>query len=190
MPSCIICHEQIDDSSDSYEECPNGHKLHIICLRKWLDQSFNCPLCNSPYNENIANKFKLYQKQKEKEKVEELKSQIMQESVQKIDKISKKINFLKLIETIKLFIKNEEYEKALDELDDYEEESEIYNKETIIFFRGKINFLRKKYDIAISFLFKLIKENFNYPEAFKYLGKSYQALGLDDKAKWAFDRVL
>jgi hypothetical protein len=43
--------------------------------------------------------------------------------------------------------------------------------------------------MAIGHLFKLVKEKYDYPEAFLYLGKSYQELGLEDKAKWAFDRV-
>ena len=43
--------------------------------------------------------------------------------------------------------------------------------------------------MAINSLFKLVKEKFDYPDAFLYLGKSYEALGLEDKAKWAYDRV-
>jgi hypothetical protein len=34
-----------------------------------------------------------------------------------------------------------------------------------------------------------VKEKYDYPEGFLYLGKAYEALGLDDKAKWAYERV-
>ena len=43
--------------------------------------------------------------------------------------------------------------------------------------------------MAIGHLFKIIKETYDFPEAFLYLGKAYQALGLTEKAKWAFERV-
>ena len=189
MPSCIICHEIIDENPDLYEECPNGHQIHINCMKKWLDQSFHCPLCNTHYNEDIINKFKLYQKEIEKQKEKELGKKIQQESLDKIQKISEKFAFLKLIETIKDLINNEEYEKALDKISDFEDNSEVIDKHTFMFFKGKISFLKKRYDMAISYLFKLVKENFNYPEAFNYLGKSYKALGLDDQAEWAFKRA-
>jgi len=49
--------------------------------------------------------------------------------------------------------------------------------------------MRGRYDLAINQLFKLIKEKYDYPEGFLYLGKAYEALGLEDKAKWAYERV-
>ena len=58
-----------------------------------------------------------------------------------------------------------------------------------MFLKGKMNFLRGRYDMAINHLFKLVKEKFDYPDAFLFLGKAYKEIGLDDKAQWAFDRV-
>ena len=43
--------------------------------------------------------------------------------------------------------------------------------------------------MAIGHLFKLVKEEYNFPEAFLYLGKAYEKLGLTEKAKWAFERA-
>ncbi|MFX0057593.1 MAG: tol-pal system YbgF family protein [Candidatus Hodarchaeota archaeon] len=59
----------------------------------------------------------------------------------------------------------------------------------ITFLRGKINYLLGRYDLAISQLFKLVKEKYDYQDGFLYLGKAYEALGLSDKAKWAYERV-
>ncbi len=189
MPSCIICHNEIEKKNSLYDECPNGHQIHKNCLIKWLSQSYHCPLCNSKYNEDIINEFKLYQKEKEKEKEKELEIKKQQENLEKIQKIEEKNAFTKMIEFIEQLIDNEEYEEALDKLEEFEDKRPIKDRHTLMFLRGKINFMRKKYDIAISYLFKLVKENFNYPEAFNYLGKSYKALGLNDQAEWAFKRA-
>ncbi|GAH54376.1 unnamed protein product, partial [marine sediment metagenome] len=51
------------------------------------------------------------------------------------------------------------------------------------------NYLRGRYDMSINLLTKLVKEKYDYPEGFLYLGKSYEALNLKDQAKWAYDRV-
>ena len=56
--------------------------------------------------------------------------------------------------------------------------------------KGKVYFAMEKYDLAINNLFKLVKNhNFEFPDAFLYFGTAYQAIGLEDKAKWAFDRI-
>jgi hypothetical protein len=34
-----------------------------------------------------------------------------------------------------------------------------------------------------------VKQKFDYPDAFLYLGKAYEELGLEEKAQWAYDRV-
>ena len=60
---------------------------------------------------------------------------------------------------------------------------------TVIFLLGKANFLKGRYDLAINFLFKLVKLRYDYPDGFLLLGKAYEQLGLQDKAKWAFDRI-
>ncbi|TFF91666.1 MAG: hypothetical protein EU543_06320 [Promethearchaeota archaeon] len=183
-PACIICHMQI---SDSYEECPNGHAVHISCLREWLMHSFNCPLCNTKYDEKIIKRFQEYIREKDKEKEEELKNQLEKDNVNKIHQIGEKMVFLKGLDLVDEFVKQKEFKKALEVLDEFKDYKN--KKYEIMFLRGKINYLRGRYDMAINHLFKLVKQNFEYPEAFLYLGRAYQALGLEDKAKWAFERA-
>lgn len=188
MPnSCIICHLPIEEDSDEYDECPNGHAAHISCLREWLTHSFNCPLCNIKYDEEIIQKHQSYLDKKEKEKKEALILQMEEENKRKIKRIGEKIIFLKGMEMIEKFVKQKNYKKALELVDDMEDSDN--KKHDIMFLRGKINFLRGRYDIAINHLFKLVKQDFEFPQAWLYLGRSYQALGLEDKAKWAFERA-
>ena len=98
--------------------------------------------------------------------------------------------FIKTIETIENFNKAEEYNEAIDKLLDLYDETSIEEKNlTVIFLLGKANYLKGRYDLAINFLFKLVKIQYDYPDGFLYLGKSYEQLGLQDKAKWAFDRI-
>ncbi|MHA1234564.1 MAG: tetratricopeptide repeat protein, partial [Promethearchaeota archaeon] len=65
----------------------------------------------------------------------------------------------------------------------------IQKGQDILFLKGKINYMRGRYDLAINQLFKLVKEKYDHPDGFLFLGKAYEALGLDDKAKWAYERV-
>ncbi|MFW9929163.1 MAG: tetratricopeptide repeat protein, partial [Candidatus Thorarchaeota archaeon] len=97
---------------------------------------------------------------------------------------------LKFLETIDELIRIEEYEYALSRLDMYDDYPLTDPKgQQILFLKGKINYLQGKFDLAINFLFKLVKAKYDFPEGFLLLGKSYEALGLKDKAQWAFERV-
>ncbi|MHA1293577.1 MAG: RING finger domain-containing protein [Promethearchaeota archaeon] len=190
MVKCIICHMEIMNEFDILQECPNGHPTHEECLKEWLLHSNKCPLCSEPYSRELINKFSSYIKQKEKEKEVELNNQLKKETLQKIEDIAEKIVFFKFTEHIEKLIEQKQYELALERLDAYDENNfELYKKRRILFLRGKINYLRGRYDLAINLLFKLVKDKFDYPEGFLYLGKSYEQLGLYDKAKWAFERV-
>ncbi len=83
-----------------------------------------------------------------------------------------------------------EYEYALSRLDLHDNDATSNQKsQTLMFLKGKINYLRGRYDMSINLLTKLVKDKYDYPEGFLYLGKSYEALGLKDQAKWAYDRV-
>jgi len=100
------------------------------------------------------------------------------------------MTFLKLIESINILINEQEYDLALSRLELQEEANHSYEKEQdILFLKGKINFMRGRYDLTIRQLFKLVKEKYNYPDGFLYLGKAYEAIGSGDKAKWAYERV-
>lgn len=183
----------IYESIDSYYKCPNGHPIHEECLKEWLINSENCPLCSEPYSQQVIDQFKNYLDQKEREKQEVLEKELQEENMNKMKNIADKMIFLKFIEAVEYLIEKKEYETALDRLNaTYNDKVNDYKDLQIFFLLGKTNYLIGRYDLAINYLFKLVKSGksgYDFPDAFLYLGKSYQELGLEDKAKWAFDRV-
>ncbi len=190
MATCIICHLDIIEGVDSFQECPNGHPTHTDCLKEWLLHASNCPLCREPYSIHVIEGFKDFIQQREHEKHEALESELKQEKVKQMGKIAEKIIFLKFVESIEVLVDAKEYEYALSRLDLHDNDTTSNQKnQNLLFLKGKINYLRGRYDMAISLLTKLVKEKYDYPEGFLFLGKSYEALGLKDQAKWAFDRV-
>ena len=190
MTSCIICHLGIIEGVDSSQDCPNEHPTHSDCLKEWLLHSSNCPLCSDPYSNEVLNKFKDFIKLREDEKLAALNNELRIEELKKMEEIASKMTFLKFLESIYILINEQEYDYALSRLELREEANLSYEKEQdILFLKGKINYMRGRYDLTINQLFKLVKEKYNYPDGFLYLGKAYEALGLDDKAKWAYERV-
>jgi len=190
MPSCIICHLQINESSDSFFKCLNGHPIHNKCLAEWLPHSQNCPLCSDPYHDSVLDTFKGFMEEKEKEKQDALEEKLKKESEKKVEEVANKIVFLKFIESIESLIDDKNYNVAIDLLMDSYNENSIDDKNfKVLFLLGKANFLRGRYDLAINFLFKLVKLKFDYLDGFRYLGMSYEALGMKDKADWAYKRV-
>lgn len=190
MPSCIVCHLNINESTDTHYECNNGHPVHKYCLAEWLMHSHNCPLCNDLYSENLIAQFKDYKDRKEREKRDVLDKQLQKESMKKMEEVASKILFLKFIESIEKLLQEEKYNEAINQLLDFYNESAVDDKNlNVLFLLGKANFLKGRYDLAINFLFKLVKIRFSYPDGFLYLGKAYEKIGLHDKAKWAFDRI-
>jgi len=190
MPSCIVCHLNIDENTDSLYACDNGHPLHKYCLAEWLMHSHNCPLCSDSYPQSLIDQFKDYMEKKEQEKQTALDKELQKESQKKMQEVANKIVFLKFIDTIEQQIEEEKYNEAIEKLlDEYNESSVDDRNSNILFLLGKANFLKGRYDLTISFLFKLVKIRFDYPDGFLYLGKAYEKLGLKDKAQWAFDRI-
>ncbi|MFX1303084.1 MAG: RING finger domain-containing protein [Promethearchaeota archaeon] len=190
MPSCIVCHLNIDKSTDSIYKCENGHPVHKYCLAEWLMHSQNCPLCNNPYSQSLIDQFQDYIEKKEKEKQSALEKELQKESIKKMEQVAEKIVFLKLVESIEELIDKKKYNEAIDKLLAEYNESAIDDKNlNVLFLLGKANYLKGRYDLTINFLFKLVKIRYDYPDGFLYLGKSYEKLGLHDKAKWAFERV-
>ncbi|MFX1497943.1 MAG: RING finger domain-containing protein [Promethearchaeota archaeon] len=190
MANCIICHLGINIKEDNFQECPNGHPTHEDCLKEWLTHASNCPLCNEPYPQELIEYFKDYIEKKELEKKKAIEEEIEKEKVKKIERVTDTVALMKFIESVELLIKEKEYDYALARLEMYDEENISTERERkILFLKGKINYLKGRYDLAINYLFKLVKEKFDYPDGFLYLGKSYEALGLTDKAKWAYDRI-
>ena len=190
MPSCIICHLGIDET-DEIRECPNGHPSHEACLIEWLTHAKTCPLCQNPYSSELINSLQHFLDAREKQKEDLYKEEALKESLEKIEKIAEKIVFLKQMEFIENLLENKEYEAALERLEAMGDDGKLldYKSQYVLFLRGKINYFRGRFDLAINLLFKLVKANFDFPDGFLYLGKSYEQLGLADKAKWAYDRV-
>lgn len=190
MPSCIICHLNINEYTDSFKACKNLHLVHKTCLSEWLMHSKNCPLCNEPYAQSLIDEFEEYKEKREKEKQIALEKEQQEESIRKVKEVANKIVFLKYIENIKTLIERENYNEAIDKLLDYFNENAIDdNNLKILFLLGKTNYLKGRFDLAINFLFKLVKIRFDYPDGFLYLGKAYEKLGLKDKAQWAYERI-
>ncbi len=188
MVSCIICHLSI--GVDSAHDCPNGHPTHTDCLKEWLLHSPNCPLCSEPYSSEVLNKFKDFIKLREDEKLKTLDNELKEEERKKMEVVASKMTFLKFIESIDILVNEQEYDYALSRLELHEDANFLNKKDLdVLFLKGKINYMRGRYDLAINQLFKLVKEKYNYPDGFLILGKAYEALGLDDKAKWAYERV-
>jgi len=190
MPSCIVCHLTVDEISHSYFECDNGHPIHYHCLADWLLHSKNCPLCSDPYPDSVLAKFQDFIKEKEKEKQEAIDQELENEANVKMEAVTKKIIFLKFIETVEHLIDGKKYDDAIELLmESYNDRSSDESNLKILFLLGMANYLRGRYDLAINFLFKLVKLNFDYPDGFLFLGKSYEALGMKEKADWAYQRI-
>jgi len=190
MATCIICHMGFIEEVDSSQDCPNGHLAHTDCLKEWLLHSSNCPLCREPYPDKVIGQFREFINQKETERQASIENELKQEEIKKMEQVASKITFLKFLESIEIIINEREFEYAISRLDLHNNGSaSIQKKHDILFLTGKINYIRGRYDLAINQLFKLVKEKYDYPEGFFYLGKAYEALGLEDKAKWAYERV-
>jgi predicted Zn-dependent protease len=190
MPTCIICHEEIELKADSNIKsytCPNGHQVHKKCLQDWLIHSQVCPLCAEKYNPNIISEFTGYLNEikKQEEQKKQKKAELELEKV--ISSVADEIVLLEQLEISKMLIKQKEFDKALKQLFNLSDHSS--ENVHVLYFIGKTFYLKEQYDLAINYFMKLVKKDYNYPKGFYYLGKSYQALGLDDKAKWAFDRI-
>ncbi|MFX1391415.1 MAG: RING finger domain-containing protein [Promethearchaeota archaeon] len=190
MPSCIICHLNINENTDSFKACENLHLVHKTCLAEWLMHSHNCPLCNEPYYQSLIDEFKDYIDEKEMEKQVALERELKEESLKKVQEVTNKIVFLKFIESIEKLIEEEKYNEAIDKLlESYNEAGIDDNNLKVLFLLGKANLLKGRYDLAINFLFKLVKIRFDYKDGFLLLGTAYEKIGLKDKAQWAYDRI-
>ena len=190
MPSCIVCHLAVDEISHSYFECDNGHPIHYHCLADWLLHSKNCPLCSDPYPDSVLVKFQDFMKEKEKEKQKTIDQELEKEANEKMEVVTKKIIFLKFIEKVEYLIDEKKYSDAIELLmESYNDRASDENNLKILFLLGMANYLRGRYDLAINFLFKLVKLKFDYPNGFLFLGKSYEALGMKEKADWAYQRI-
>ena len=202
--SCVICHGPIDLSNFGREQvtknfvgCPNGHLCHYDCLKKWIINSSNCPVCAEPYDTKVINIFNEYLEQLEKDcKGAEIREGELQAKKDKLKQASQKEvpEYLEKFERIEKLISQSKYMEALnllwDIIDIYKFKLKDPHYPKVLFFLSYIYYKLKKYGQAIQQLMKLIKIDFNYPLAFYYLGLNYEEMGLLDKVKWAYDRSL
>ena len=186
MPLCIICHEEIESDHTSYS-CPNGHPAHDYCLKDWMLNSQNCPLCTEKYSAEVLSTFSGFLKSVQAKEEEEKLKKIEEELIASITKAAAEIFELQQLEKIHELHDLKEFEKALQYLFTMIDNNNENNH--VLFLIGKTFFLKEQFDLAINYFMKLVKKDYYYPEAFLYMGKSYEALGLEDKAKWAYERV-
>jgi tetratricopeptide (TPR) repeat protein len=180
----------INEGVEKTYNCPNQHPVHDTCLAEWLLHSPKCSLCNRDYDSYLIAKSKDFIEQKAKEKNLSVEEQMRMQKRTKIEKIAEKMVFLKQVDAIENLIEQKEYDKALEELNVLEGQNLSKDKRfTVSFLKGKTFYFKGRYDMAISHLLKVIRENYEFPEVFLYLGKSYEKLGLTEKAKWAFDSI-
>ncbi|MFX1310752.1 MAG: RING finger protein, partial [Promethearchaeota archaeon] len=151
MDNCIICHLGIN-KVDSFQECPNGHPVHGDCLQEWLVHSSNCPLCNESYSQGVIEKFKAYINKKELEKQKAFEEETKKDTVEKIEKVTDQIAFMKFTESIDILIEQKAYDYALSRLEMRNEQNLSTEKgRKITFLKGKLNYLKGRYDLAINF---------------------------------------
>ncbi len=190
MTSCIICHSDIDKSTEKAYECPSEHPVHETCLSEWIFHSEECPLCNKKYDSYIIARCKGYLAKITEQKEGSLEDRLKKKRMGKIEYVAKNIVFLKNVGIIEELIEKKEFDTAIEKLTTLEGAELAKTKnDTILFLKGKTFFFKGRYDMAIGHLFKLVKECYDFPEAFSFLGKAYQKLGLTEKAKWAFERA-
>ncbi|TFG20807.1 MAG: hypothetical protein EU530_01980 [Promethearchaeota archaeon] len=183
--SCIVCHTKIlvtpheKRENMNYVICSNGHCLHIDpCLKMWLLNSESCPVCNTRYSPDIL---ETYSKKSQIDEIltpnEPHNEQEVEECIVVIDKLNR----------AKKLLLEQKFTASLNILFDVLDHDDPNNVDAK-FLLGKVYFLSGRFDLSINTLMRLIKTYYNYPLAFYYLGKSFESVGLDDKALWAYQR--
>jgi tetratricopeptide (TPR) repeat protein len=183
--SCIVCHTKIlVDTSDTKEDgnyvaCNNGHYLHIEpCLKMWLLNSENCPVCNSKYLDEISRKYS------KKSQIDDILSSDEPHDEEEVEEYAVVIDKLN---RAKMLLLEQKYPASLNILFDILDHDDPDNNDAK-FLLGKTYFLSGRFDLSVSTLMRLVKRLYDYPMAFYYLGKNFEALGLDEKALWAYER--
>lgn len=196
--SCNICHMMINldlkgeidglNENKNYVKCTSGHVVHIEpCLANWILSSDKCPVCNNEYNQSILSKFEtLIQEYKEREqrKIQE-KQMASKTSTNQTDERAQAIQ--EKLQRAQKLIDEERYVPSLNILFDILDNDDP-KSDNAFFLIGKAHFYLGRFDLAVSNLMRLVKIKFDYPLAFYYLGKSFENLGLAEKAKWAYER--
>lgn len=186
MPLCLICHEAIEPD-EKYHNCPNGHPAHARCLQEWMTSSDVCPLCTEKYAPNVLAEYTGYLEGLKRKEEQKILAKIELDLTEQINKAAEEVRELQQLEKIHDLHKLKEFEKALQYLFTMMD-SDNQNAH-VLFLIGKTFYLKEQFDLAINYFMKLVKKNYDYPEAFFYLGKAYEAIGIPDKANWAYERM-
>jgi len=202
--SCIICHGPIEYEkselnndlilNDRFIGCKNQHLAHLECIKDWMLNSINCPVCSELYDIRIVNYFADYKykveeekRQKELQRQEEQKRQM--ELAERWDP-----EFEKCFEEVLSLEEQQNYAMAIKKLwdihDKFAPNPKAKGHKDLLLELGRCYLLNKQYALANNQLMKLIKIDFNFPLAFYYLGLSYEYINMKDKAIWAYERAL
>ncbi|MCP4760556.1 MAG: hypothetical protein GY870_02170 [archaeon] len=201
--SCVICYQEVSVNSSgeinpanhineaaNYTKCPNSHPVHLEpCLKQWLLSADKCPVCNTAYHPDVLAMFKGFidaAKAEEEHKKQEEIAAAERETQQMFERDP--VIEDKLIRANRL-IESRNFSSALNILFDVLDNDDSKNRDAM-FLIGKAHFHNNKFDLAVSNLMKLVKIEFSYPLGFYYLGKSFESIGLGEKAKWAYDRSI
>ena len=199
--SCVVCHNKISLNPHAeiaymsqmlnYAVCNNGHIVHIEpCLKFWLLQSKTCPVCNTEYDPLLLANFQSFIDETKKQEAERKQNEAaIAQSLADIRSSEKNTDVIDKLSRAKKLIEEKKYPAALNVLFDLLDNNDPNNMNAL-FLIGKAQFFNLRYDLAISNLMKVVKNKFEFPFAFYYLGKSFQEVGLPDKAKWAFERAI
>lgn len=172
----------------------NNHIAHLSpCLEKWILNSKKCPVCNVEFHPLIMKKFQeiieMNAKKEKEKKQKEQEQKAISNSLKMLEEAEQKVKILEKLEQSQKLMNENKITASLDILFDILDHHDPKNLDAM-FLIGKAHFLNNRYDLAISDLMKLVKIEFSYPYAFYYLGKSFHNIGLNDKAKWAYERSI
>jgi tetratricopeptide (TPR) repeat protein len=178
-----------------YIGCPNGHLIHRDCLKMWLLKQKDCPVCHTPYEGHIISIFDEFiaQYKKDQELKLELQKKAAEDAKKAAEEAKKDPEFEEAIRRVNKMISEQNYTGAMNLLWDLHDTKYKNEKDPIhhriLMELGKLYILIEKHSLAITQLMKLVRLDYNYPFAFFYLGKAYDAMGQPDRAVWAFERA-
>ncbi|MHA1730603.1 MAG: hypothetical protein ACTSU5_01600 [Promethearchaeota archaeon] len=189
-PLCSICHQPVGNPQNM-ATCPNGHPVHgVPCLKKWYTSNgFRgvCPVCSEQYDPAF---YGPWFEQVKEEHTNRLKQEEMERKLAEYGNIQRQVEakdkLRRDLEEVEGALKRRDFKGVVDLA--YEVLDEHPNQPDALFLLGKAFYKMGKLALAVNNLMKLVKVEHNYPLGFYMLAKTYEKLGMGDKAKWALDR--
>lgn len=204
--SCQICYKKIILNhppdmnpvlTETYLACSMGHYFHRECLKTWIINNKNCPLCYKQFDSKILESYQDFlnqleaQKNEEERKKEELKALELQKK--EAEKEKKKMEIKRILKEGQVLYEQKKYKEVInhywDFLDQHKSEQNDPDYMIILFALSLVYHSMGKYDLAVQQLTKIVKVDPTYPKAFQYLELNYEKLGMPDKARWARERI-